>query len=350
MKTHSLFYKIYFSAVALFAVGLTVFLFAFGGWLKAYEAAQPEQIMSAFMNNDVKGGKISAVKDKYHISVSKYETNDSIDKAFTAATKGKELTFATSAIKPEGCDLAYSVKSGDSKLMSVYLKRDSKKRYSISGIDFDKKLYKSYKISATSDAEISVNGVIVEDGDRKNEELPDIDSALTKSGSIINKQIISLDNMLNDEPQITAKSGSTALPVEKNGTVYNVVQEFAEKEAVGKLAGKAASVYAEYMQNDSSMGQIRKYMDTDTKFYKNLRTSLVIFALDHEKHVIKDLKTTDFHKYSDNLFSCRVTLINELTRRGEKYQDKFDKYVYLRRDGDTYKVLDMQNTGDKKDE
>ena len=149
---------------------------------------------------------------------------------------------------------------------------------------------------------------------------------------------------------IAAKSGSTALPVEKNGTVYNVVQEFAEKEAVGKLAGKAASVYAEYMQNDSSMGQIRKYMDTDTKFYKNLRTSLVIFALDHEKHVIKDLKTTDFHKYSDNLFSCRVTLINELTRRGEKYQDKFDKYVYLRRDGDTYKVLDMQNTGDKKDE
>lgn len=208
MKTHSLFYKIYFSAVALFAVGLTVFLFAFGGWLKAYEAAQPEQIMSAFMNNDVKGGKISAVKDKYHISVSKYETNDSIDKAFTAATKGKELTFATSAIKPEGCDLAYSVKSGDSKLMSVYLKRDSKKRYSISGIDFDKKLYKSYKISATSDAEISVNGIIVEDGDRKNEELPDIDSTLTKSGSIINKQIISLDNMLNDEPQITAKSGS----------------------------------------------------------------------------------------------------------------------------------------------
>ena len=156
--------------------------------------------------------------------------------------------------------------------------------------------------------------------------------------------------MLNDEPQITAKSGSTALPVEKNGTVYNVVQEFAEKEAVGKLAGKAASVYAEYMQNDSSMTQIRKYMDTDTKFYKNLRTSLVIFALDHEKHEIKDLKTTDFHKYSDNLFSCRVTLINELTRKGEKYQDKFDKYVYLRRDGDTYKVLDMQNTGDKKDE
>ena len=49
MKTHSLFYKIYFSAVALFAVGLTVFLFVFGGWLKAYEAAQPEQIMSAFM-------------------------------------------------------------------------------------------------------------------------------------------------------------------------------------------------------------------------------------------------------------------------------------------------------------
>ena len=88
--------------------------------------------------------------------------------------------------------------------MSVYLKRDDKKRYSISGIDFDKKLYKTYKISATSDAEISVNGVTVKNGDRKNEELPDIDNALTKGTNIINKQIITLDNMLSDEPQITA--------------------------------------------------------------------------------------------------------------------------------------------------
>lgn len=350
MKTCSLFYKIYFSAVALFVVGLTVFLFVFGGWLKKYEAAQPEQIMSAFMDSGVKNGKISAIKDKYHINVSKYETNESMDKAFSALIKDKELTFSTSAIKPEGCDLAYSVKSGDSKLMSVYLMRDDKKRYSVSGIDFDKKLYKTYKISATSDAEISVNGVTVSADDRKNEELPDIDTTLTKSENIINKQIITLDNMLNDEPQITAKSGNNALPVEKNGTVYNVVQEFSEKAAVGEIAGKAASVYAEYMQNDSSMTQIRKYMDANTKFYKNLRTSLVIFSLDHEKHVIKDVKTTDFHKYSDDLFSCRVTLVNELTRRGEKYQDYFDKYVYLRRDGNTYKVLDMQNTGDKKDE
>ncbi len=350
MRTRSLFYKIYFSAIAIFVAALIVFLFVFGSWLKKYEAAQPEQIMSAFMNNDVKSGKLSAVKDKYHINVSKYETNESLDKALSTATKDKELTFATSSIKPEGCDLAYSVKSGDSKLMSVYLKRDDKKRYSISGIDFDKKLYKTYKISATSDAEISVNGVTVKNEDRKNEELPDIDNALTKGSNIINKQIITLDNMLSDEPQIKAKTGSTSLPVEKNGTVYNVVQEFAEKDAVGKIAGKAASVYAEYMQNDSSMTQIRKYMATDTKFYKNLRTSLVIFVLEHDKYEIKDLKTSDFHKYSNDLFSCRVTLINELTRKGEKYQDHFDKYVYLRRDGDTYKVLDMQNTGDKKDE
>lgn len=350
MKTRSLFYKIYFSALAIFAVGLTVFLFVFAAWLKKYEAAQPEQIMSSFMSSGIKSGKISAVKDKYNINVSKYETNDSIDKAFSALTKDKELTFSTSAIKPEGCDLAYSVKSGDSKLMSVYLKRDNKKRYSVSGIDFDKKLYKTYKISATSDAEISVNGITVDANDRKNEELPDIDTSLTKSNNIINKQIITLDNMLSDDPQIAAKSGGTSLPIEKNGSVYNVVQEFSEKEAVGETAGKAASVYAEYMQNDSSLTQIRKYVDADTKFYKNLRTSLVIFALDHEKHAIKDLKTSDFHKYSSDLFSCRVTLTNELTRRGEKYQDRFDKYVYLRRDGNAYKVLDMQNTGDKKDE
>ena len=33
MKTHSLFYKIYFSAIAIFVAALIVFLFVFGSWL-----------------------------------------------------------------------------------------------------------------------------------------------------------------------------------------------------------------------------------------------------------------------------------------------------------------------------
>ena len=41
MRTRSLFYKIYFSAIVIFVAALIIFLFVFGSWLKKYEAAQP---------------------------------------------------------------------------------------------------------------------------------------------------------------------------------------------------------------------------------------------------------------------------------------------------------------------
>lgn len=350
MKTHSLFFKIYIAVLVIFALALSVFLIVFHSWLKSYEAGRPEQLMTAFVNDELKGGEIAAKREEYNISVSPYETDEAIKSTVSAMLTEGEPTFSTTASKPEDCELAYSVKCGDSKLMNVYFKRDEKKRYKISGIDFEKKLYKSFKISASSDVELSVNGVKVSDSDRKDELLPEIVSDFADGKTIIHKQTVKLENMLGDEPKITATSDGSELTVEKSESDYTAVQSFPERDGVADIAGKAASVYAEYMLNDSSIGQIRKYMDTDTDFYKNLRTSLVYFVIDHQKHEIKDLETFDFHKYSDELFSCRVTLVNELTRNGAKYRDKFDKYVYLRRDGNSYKVIDMQNTGDNENE
>lgn len=350
MKTRSLFFKVYIAVLVIFALALSAFLIVFHGWLKSYEAGRPEQLMTAFVNDGLKGGEIAARREEYNISVSPYETDEAIKSTVSEMLAEGEPTFSTTASKPEDCKLAYSVKCGDSKLMSVYFKRDDKKRYKIAGIAFEKKLYKSFKISVPSNAELSVNGVRVDDSDRKNEDLPEIVSDFADGSDIIYKQSVTLENMLGSEPKITAVSGGTELSVEKSETDYTAVQSFPEREGVSDIAGKAASIYADYMQNDSSIGQIRKYMDTETDFYKNLRTSLVYFVLDHQKHEIKDLKTADFHKYSDELFSCRVTLANELTRNGVKYRDMFDKYVYLRRDGNSYKVLDMQNTGGSENE
>ena len=340
----SYFYRIYFCVVAAFVVGLAVFLAVFANWLRDYEAAQPEQIMTAFLSDDLEKGRLSAVRKKYGEFISKYESDDSLDKAFSALIKGKKLTFTTSSSRPEGCDIAYTVKADDERLMSVYLKR-ADKRYSISGVSFDKKRCRTYEITATSDASIFVNGVEVEAADRKDEALPDVGGAFAASG-LICRQTVTLENMLGDEPVVTAKSGGAALEVEKNDDAYNVVQDFSEKDAVGAFAVKAAGVYAEYMQNDSSREQIGKFVDSGTTFYKHLMGSPVKYVIPHDRYAIKETVTSDFRKYSDDLFSCRVTLVNELTRGGKKYRDHFDKYVYLRRDGKTYKVLDMQNAAD----
>lgn len=343
MKQKSLFYKIYFSVIAIFILLLITGILVFRNWLAGYEAAQPEQIVNTVITEYLEKGSLYSVKDEYKLKLSKYETQKSFDLTVKELTDGKNLTSLSSALKPEDCDVAYVIKADDSDFLKVYLKKDAKtKKYSISGMEFDKSLYQTFTVTATSDAAVKINGVEVDAADISDEELPNLKN-YTDSGKIIKKQIITADCLLNKPESVTATSGDKTLQVDESDNCYVVVQDFAEKEAVSDIAGKAASTYAAYMQNDSNLTNIKKYIDSNTEFYTNIRTSLVMFSLEHESYAIKNLSVTDLHKYSDNLFSCRVRLTNILTRKGNTYEDNFDKYVYLRRDGDSYKAIDMQN-------
>ena len=51
MRIKSLFYKIYFSVLAIATILLAVSLFALNGWLKNYENAQPETIVNNIIEN-----------------------------------------------------------------------------------------------------------------------------------------------------------------------------------------------------------------------------------------------------------------------------------------------------------
>lgn len=344
MKQKSLFYKIYFSVIAVFLAVLIVGLLIFRNWLASYEAAQPEQIVDRFIETYVETGNLFSVRKDYNLKLSAYESEDGFKKAFKEVTKDKKLEVFTYSGSLGDNDRAYTLKADDKKIMNIFLKQDKEKGFNISSVELDKSLYKSVKITATSDADISVNGVKVKDSDRKNEELPDIKGDFFKGKNLVNKQIIKLDNLLSTPKEVTAKSGKKDLEVKNEDGEYTVIQEFDEKESLGKFAGDASKACAAYMQNDSSLYNVRKYVDTTTEFYTNIRTSLVIFVIDHNGYEIKDLNVTDYHKYSDGLYSCRVRLTNELKLGNQRYQDHFDKYVYLRSDGNSYKVLDMQNT------
>lgn len=342
----SLFYKIYFSVIAIFLILLAIGLFIFRGWLKSYESAQPENIVKTVVSEKLEKGNILSLRDSYNLKLSKYETPKSVNAFYEKTIKDKKLSYSTSALKPEGVDMAYTVTANGKKIINIFLKKDKDKRYTVSEMAFDSSVYKSCKISAAENVTIKINGIKVDKSDRKNDKLPNLKTGL--SGDIINKQIISLNDLLYT-PEIVAESGGKTTELKAVNGIYTAIQNFPEKSEVAKIAGKGASEYASYMFNDSSLSNVRNYVDTDTDFYENLRTSIVSFTLNHNGNSIEDLKTSDFHKYSNNLYSCRVTLTNVLKRGGERYKDYFDKYVYLKKSGDSYKIIDMQNTsGDAK--
>ncbi len=344
----SLFYRIYFSVIAVFLICLAVGLVIFSGWLKTYEAAQPENIVETLILKHLEKGDILTLHNEYGLKLSDYETEKGLKSFYESTVKGKKLDYSTSALKPEGADLAYAVTVDGKKLMDVFLKQAENKKYEVLSLEFNKSVYKSFKITAAENVEIKVNGIKVKAEDRKNEELPSLKNELSGK-KIINKQIITLNNLLGEPEKVTATSEGKETVLKADNGLYSATQDFPEKAKVSDIASKGASTYASYMFNDSSLANVRKYVDTNTDFYENIRTTIVTFTLNHSGNKIEDLKVTEYHKYSDNLFSCRVSLTNVLKRGAEEYKDYFDKYVYLKTSGDSYKIIDMQNAaGDNK--
>lgn len=353
MKIKSKFYKIYFSVIAVFAVLLTIMLFSLNGWLKGYEAAQPETLVNGIINEYINKNNIYGINKITNLDVSCYETEESINSAIAQITNGKTLTASSSATRIDGCDLAYTVKADGQKIINIYLKKTEGSssllaRYEIMEVSLSDTLYKTAKIVFPANTEIKINGNVLKAEDIQNEELPAIPEKYKQN--ILPVQYAEIKNLVSDGISVSAASNGVELPVTQSGTQYTVAQnnESALTEKITSFAQEASKTYSAYMQNDSSLTAIRKYFATDTEFYENLRTSLVIFALDHNGYRFEDVKTQEFYKFSENIYRCRITLTQVLIKGGSEYKDYFDKNVYVYYNNGNMSVIDLRSSGEEK--
>ncbi len=351
MSAKPLFYKIYFSVLIVFAVILVVTLFLLGGWLKGYEAGQPATIVNKIIENNLKTGDVYSLKESANLAVSPYDSADAVKDAVKARIEGKELSASSSAKRPEGCDMAYAIKSGDEKIMQIYLRRVGKasaigtSKYEVMGCELDKSFYNEINLSIPENAEVKINGIPLEKADRQDEKLTDSVKKELGDKAYNSRQTAKLSNLITADVTVTATQDGKNLEVVKNGNDISVLQyvDEAEKTAILDFATDASKTYAAYMQEDASLGKVAAFFDKKCEFYENVRTSLVTFALDHESYRFDDVKNGDVYKYSDDVYCCRVEFTQVLVRRGKEYKDHFKKNIFLKKSGKSYLVFDMQS-------
>lgn len=353
MNIKSKFYKVYFSVIAAFLLLLTVFLLFLGSWLGNYEKAQPETMVNSIIENYMKTGDFYGIKNIAKLNISPYETEETINKVMSEIVGNKVLTASSSAYRIEGSDVAYTIKADDSKVLTIHFKKTDASssllaKYEIISANFEDELYKSVTVTMPEECEIKVNGRILDKEDIKVTKLPEIPEKY-KSGDLKSGCYATLNNLLSDNPTVDAFKDNSPLAVTKNATHYSVAEEINAdlQDKLSAFAIDASKTYSAYMQEDSSLGAIKKYFATDTDFYQNIRTSLVTFALDHEGFRFDDVKTHSISKFSDNLYSCHVTLTQVLIRNGKEYKDYYNKNVFIYVNGNKMSVIDLQSTGDK---
>lgn len=351
MKKKTYFYKIYFSVIAFFIVILCAGLFVLNDLLLHYEMAQPHFTVMSVVDEYIKKGDIYSMKEKFGLEISEYESKESVDNYIKSITEGKEYTASTTSLMPEGCDEAFCVKAGDERLMNLYLKKsDEKGKYGLSGYkvvasEFTKNIYKTKYITMYSDSNVIIGIEPINENSKENLPLPAVDAKYLESNPIY-PQKVTLDKLVsgNVDVSVIKNDGRIVSITEDNGT-FVVPQEVENYSEISEFATKAVENYAAYMQNDVAFGTVARYFLPGTDFYKNLSTSLVLFAWDHDGYVFEDVKTSDIHKYSDDLYSCRVTFTQKLLLGNREYKDNVDKIAYITYKNGAYKVVDLQSVG-----
>ncbi len=350
MKKKSLFYKIYFSVIASFLAVLIVGLFILNSWLAVYEKAQPVGFVNNIIENYLEKCDIEKFAKDYKISLCKYEESNALNSAFEKIIGEKKLTVASSGKKLEGFAEALNVKMNDDTLLTLYLKKSEKagsfgiKGYELGKAEFDSSLSKSYKINAPSDVKIVVNGFEVEKSDRKDLELPKILTDKLDGKTAVTHQAFTLNGFLTDDFEIKAYDASgKEVEVTNADGVYTVAQpvDNNELEALKSLALNATQGYAKFIQEDASLGSISHYFDTSTEFYNYMKKH-ELWVWTHTGYDFKDTAFNEVHKYSENLYSCRVKFTHILKLGQKTYEDYFDKYVYVEKTANGLKVIDMQ--------
>ncbi len=349
----SKFYKIYFSVICVFVLLIVAFLFFLGSWLKGFEATQPETIVNSIIEDYLKSDDFYKITDITTLNVSPYESEENVNEFIAESVKGKKLTASSTASKIEGCDVAYTIKADDKKLLTVYFKKtaDSSQmfnRYEIMSASFDSSLFKSVTITMPQECDVKINGIYLKKENIKTLSLPEIPQKY-KTEDLKTDSFVTVDKLLSDEPIIEASQNEVKLEIFKKDNQYRVADYIDDNlsDRLSAFAVDASKTYSSYMQLDAKLADINKYFATDTEFYTNLKTSLVIFALDHESFSFEDVKVHSIHKFSDNLYSCHVSLTQVLVRNGNDYRDYYNKNVFIYVNGDKMSVINLQSTEEK---
>lgn len=354
MIKKSVFYKIYFAFIAIFLVALTVCLIGLRGWLKSYETAQPQNLINSIIENILKQKDTDFLRQNYSLEISKYENEQNLIDLINNFVDGKQLSAVVCASRPEGCDAAYTIKSNDDKFLNIYLKKDENSisflpTYSVIGAEFDKDLYKSISLSMPKNVSISVNGIPLDDSERKDDEIPNFVANYLKDETVVKQQSAVIDYLLSDEITVTAALDGKDIAVTKNGNEYTVFQYIDSdvKKSVQTIATEGSKAYAGYMQGDATLSDVATYFNTGCDFYKNIRSSYTDHILEHTPEGFSNIENDSVFKYSDNIYSCRVKFTQVLKRNGMTYKIYFDKYVFLEKSGDAFRIIDIKSPEEK---
>ena len=348
-----IFYTLYFMFILVFFVATFFGLQWLQGWLADYQAAQPTTKSQEVFDQLFSYPDWGALYDAAGIEDTPYEGKEQFVSYMENKVGDATLTFKETSAGLSG-DKKYFVLLGDEKIASFTLSGQTAAitdipDWELGGVELFFDRSETFYIKNTDGHTVEVNGVPLDDSHviqiattAAAERLP-----IGITGVSICTQEIS-DLMATPTVTIFDESGNPMEVSYDAGTHTFTEQTQAntisddEREA----ALNAAKTYCLFMIEKASKADIAKYFDTSSEAYSvitNLSGNLWMQGNNGYRFTKEEV--SDYARYSDDLFSARVSLTLNVTRKDGTTKDfGYDSTLFFRKqDTGKWLVYDATN-------
>ncbi len=329
-KKLSLFYKIYFSLLIVFAVALTIGCICLAIFIKDYNEGINETVSQRFFENNFLNLNTENIIELSGIKPNEFETEEDVKAFITNSFKDNELSYTSVSSVGNDEIKKYIVKSGDYKVATFILKPDEKNDYYVDSLELHLSGSSNKQIQILDTSKLFINGIEVSDEYIKKTE-PHENAVYLPENVTAPMWVTYEITGLTKEPEykVVDRNGSEPELVETNGVLKeNIVFDTDEENITARLL-EAAKQYAKCMQSDASKPSVLKYFKNGTDLYESIRTAENYFVRDHASYSFVNESVSEFMRYDENTVSCRIIFTHLLHRAGNVDYKDFTDITYF---------------------
>ncbi len=339
-KKKTIFYKVYFSALAIFALVLICFLAFLFRSVGEYNKGLAETVSQNYFDELFMGKNYDKIFSDSGFENTEFETMSSAENRFSQLLDGK-LSYTSITSKHDNIK-EYIVKSDDRTIASFSLVQDERNDYVLKSLDLSESLC-DITVKTLDSSKLYLNGILVSDKYISLTEPHEYAEQLEGYAEIPQYTTYTIKGFANI-PEITIKdrNGKSADVQGVNGAYVETILSDSDDE-LGKVLLSSAKEYAKCMQNEVGKAQALMHFVRGSEIYEIIRGVETSFAWDHNGSFFTDETISEFFRYDENTVSAKISFNHVLKLNGKSnHIEPFEKTIFATSIDGKYQIFAMK--------
>lgn len=343
-----IFYGVFFLYIMVFYLAVFIGMTMLRDWLVSYEAAQPTVQCQQVFDDLFASHNWDSLYDAAGI---RDESREAFVSYMEFTVGSSNLTYMETSAGLSG-DRKYNVRLGNEKIASFTLtdknggeSETALPDWQLSAIEFFFNRQQDYFVRFPEGCTVTVNGETLDDSQT-------VRITSTKAESYLPEGIAQPRTLTRQASGLLTKPAVTvldetgdALPVvyDEDSRTFTAQSESPEiSEAEKETALNAVKTYALFMIERAGADELAQYFERGSDTYNAIVKTDRSSVQDAQSREFVNESVTDYCRYSDELFSVRVSLtLNQYRPSGSVKENSIDQSLFFRKQEGKWKCFQM---------